>query len=82
MQTKQFFLFAFFSNSDLHMNKVCTPFSYYFGNIGTVSNFWTPHDIILSHLKFMLPCNNLDEITGSSLSGKWRLASCRTGGDQ
>ena len=41
------FLFAFFSNSDLHMNKVCTPFSYYFGNIGTVSNFWTPHDIIL-----------------------------------
>ena len=29
------------------MIKVCTPFSYSFGNIGTVSNFWTPHYKIL-----------------------------------
>ena len=36
-----------FLNCDLYMIKVCTPFSYPFGNIGTVSNFWTPHDKIL-----------------------------------
>ena len=29
------------------MIKVCTPFSYSFGNIGTDSNFWTCHDKIL-----------------------------------
>ena len=29
------------------MIKVCTPFSYSFGNIGTDSNFWTRHDKIL-----------------------------------
>ena len=40
-------MFAFFLNCDLYMIKVCTPFSYPFGNIGTVSNFWTPHDKIL-----------------------------------
>ena len=33
--------------TDLHIIKVCTPFSYSFGNIGTVSNFWTPHNEIL-----------------------------------
>ena len=27
--------------------KVCTPFSYSFGSIGTVSNFWTLHEEIL-----------------------------------
>ena len=26
---------------------MCTPFSYSFGSIGTVSNFWTPHEEIL-----------------------------------
>ena len=36
-----------FFNCDLHIIKVCTPFSYSFGNIGTVSNFWTPHNEIL-----------------------------------
>ena len=29
------------------MIKVYTPFSYSFGNVGTVSNFWTPHEEIL-----------------------------------
>ena len=29
------------------MIKVCTPFSYSFGKVGTVSNFWTPHEEIL-----------------------------------
>ena len=29
------------------MIKVYTPFSYSFGNVGTVSNFWTPHKEIL-----------------------------------
>ena len=37
----------FFLNCDLHMIKVCTLFSYSFGNIGTVSYFWTLHDKIL-----------------------------------
>ena len=29
------------------MIKVYTPFSYSFGNVATVSNFWTPHEEIL-----------------------------------
>ena len=29
------------------MIKVYTSFSYSFGNVGTVSNFWTPHEEIL-----------------------------------
>ena len=29
------------------MIKVYTPFSFSFGNVGTVSNFWTPHEEIL-----------------------------------
>ena len=29
------------------MIKVYTPFSYSFGKVGTVSNFWTPHEKIL-----------------------------------
>ena len=34
---------VFFFNCDLHMIQVCTPFSS-FGNVWTVSKFWTPHD--------------------------------------
>ena len=39
VQTVQFFCLLFLLNSDVHMIKVYTPFSYSFGNIGTVSNF-------------------------------------------
>ena len=46
VQTVQLFCLLF-SNCDLHMIKVYTPFSYSFGNVGTVSNFWTPHEEIL-----------------------------------
>ena len=38
-QTVQFFCLLFLLNYDVHMIKVYTPFSYSFGNIGTVSNF-------------------------------------------
>ena len=41
------FMFPFFLNCYLYMIKVCTPFSYSFGNIGTVSSFWTLHGKIL-----------------------------------
>ena len=39
VQTVQFFCLLFLLNCDVHMIKVYTPFSYSFGNIGTVSNF-------------------------------------------
>ena len=39
VQTVQFFCLLFLLNYDVHMIKVYTPFSYSFGNIGTVSNF-------------------------------------------
>ena len=41
------FMFPFFLNCYLYMIKVCTPFSYLFGNIGTVSSFWKLHGKIL-----------------------------------
>ena len=40
-------MFPFFLNCYLYMIKVRTPFSYSFGNIGTVSSFWTLHGKIL-----------------------------------
>ena len=46
MQTVQLFCFLF-QNCDLHMIKAHTPFSNSFGNVGTVSNFWTPQEEIL-----------------------------------
>ena len=46
----------FFLNCDLHMIKMYTPFSYSFGYVGTVSTFWTPHDILLwDYFQLMLP---------------------------
>ena len=45
-QAVQLLCLLFFKR-DLHLIKVCTTFSYSFGNTGTVSNFWTPHDEIL-----------------------------------
>ena len=37
------FMFPFFLNCYLYMIKVCTSFSYLFGNIGTVSSLWKLH---------------------------------------
>ena len=38
------------------MIKMYTPFSYSFGYVGTVSTFWTPHDILLwDYFQLMLP---------------------------
>ena len=41
VQTLQFSCLLF-TNSDLHMIQVWVSFSYSFGNVGTVSIFWTP----------------------------------------
>lgn len=65
-----------FTNSDLHMIQVWVSFSYSFGNVGSVSIFSTPHDLILrGYFELMLLCNSLDEIAGSTLSSTWRWAS-------